>query len=122
MNDPEYYYEIASHAYMIGTILIEAYCLSVWGRSFMSVRTKMWRVSAAYVIAMIFLEYTPAVMSGMTVHLIGIMIAFVVMCLTDRGYVKQKFYLIIAFYSLRWLSWNIISCIANELMVVWSAL
>lgn len=122
MNDPEYYFEIASHAYLIGTILIEAYCMSIWGRSFMSVKTKVWRVSVAYVIAMIVLEYIPVVMSGMTAHLIGIMIAFAVMCLTDQGYVKQKFYLIIAFYSLRWLSWNIISCIANEMMLVWSAL
>ena len=122
MNDPEYYFEIASHVYLISIILIEAYCLSVWGRSFMSVRAKVWRISVAYMIAMIFLEYIPVVMSGMTVHLIGIMIAFFVMCLTDRGYVKQKFYLMIAFYSLRWLSWNIISCIANEMMLVWSAL
>lgn len=122
MNDPEYYFKIASHAYLIGTILVEAYCLSIWGRSFMSVKAKMWRVSAAYVIAMIVLEYIPVAMSGMLAHLIGIMVAFVVMCLTDRGYAKQKFYLIIAFYSLRWLSWNIISCVANEMMLVWSAL
>ena len=122
MNDPEFYFKIASHAYMIGTILIEAYCLSVWGRSFMSVKAKVWRVSAAYVIAMLFLEYIPVVMSGMIVHLLGIMTAFVVMCLTDRGYVKQKFYLMIAFYCLRWLSWNIISCIGNEMMLAWSTL
>lgn len=122
MNDPEFYFKIASHAYMIGTILIEAYCLSVWGRSFMSVKAKVWRVSAAYVIAMIVLEYIPVVMSGMIVHLLGIMTAFVVMCLTDRGYVKQKFYLMIAFYCLRWLSWNIISCIGNEMMLAWSTL
>lgn len=122
MNDPEYYFEIASHAYQIGTILIEAYCLSIWGRAFMAVRVKVWRVSVAYIIAMLFLEYIPVVMSGMTVHLIGILTAFAVMCLTDRGYVKQKFYLMIAFFSLRWLSWNIISCIANEMMLVWSAL
>ena len=122
MNDPEFYFKIASHAYMIGTILIEAYCLSVWGRSFMSVKAKVWRVGVAYVIAMIFLEYIPVAMSGMTAHLMGIVIAFVVMCLTDRGYVKQKFYLMIAFYCLRWLSWNIISCIGNEMMLVWSTL
>ena len=122
MNDPEFYFEIASHAYLIGTILIEAYCLSIWGRSFMSVRAKVWCVSAAYVIAMIVLEYIPVDMSGMTAHLIGIMIAFAVMCLTDRGYVKQKFYLMIAYYCLRWLSWSIISCIGNEMMLVWSAL
>ena len=122
MNDPEYYFEIASHAYQIGTILIEAYCLSIWGRAFMTVGIKAWRVSAAYIIAMLFLEYIPVVMSGMTAHFIGIMIAFVVMCLVDRGCAKQKFYLIIAFYSLRWLSWNIISCVANEMMLVWSAL
>ena len=122
MNDPEYYYEIASHAYLIGTILVEAYCLSIWSRSFMSVRAKVWCVSAAYMIAMIVLEYITVVMSGMIVHLIGIMAAFVIMCLTDRGYVKQKFYIMIAFYCLRWLSWNIISCAANEMMLVWSAL
>lgn len=122
MNDPEYYYEIASHTYLIGTILIETYCLLIWSRSFMAVKAKVWCVSAAYVIAMIVLEYIPVVMSGMLVHLMGIMIAFVVMCLTDPGYYKQKFYLMIAFYCLRWLSWNIISCIANEMMLVWEAL
>ena len=122
MDDPEYYYEIAFQAYQIGIILIEAYCLSVWGRAFMAAKGKVWRVSAAYVIAMLLLEYTTVVMSGMIVHLIGIMIAFVVMCLTDRGFVKQKFYLMIAFYCLRWQSWNIISCIANEMMLVWEAL
>ena len=122
MNDPEYYFEIASHAYLIGTILVEAFCLSIWGRSFISVKAKVWYTSAAYAIAMIVLEYIPVVMSGMLVHLIGIMIAFAVLCLTDRGYVKQKFYLMNAFYCLRWLSWSIINCIANEMMLVWRAL
>ena len=88
----------------------------------MAVKAKVWCVSAAYVIAMIVLEYIPVVISGMLAHLMGIMIAFVVMCLTDRGYYKQNFYLMIAFYCLRWLSWNIISCIANEMMLVWEAL
>ena len=122
MDNAEYYYEVASHAYLIGVILVEAYCLSIWGRSFMSVKAKVWCASTAYVIGMLFLEYIPVAMSGMTAHLIGIMIAFIVMCLVDRGYAKQKFYLMIAFFSLRWLSWNIINCIANEMMLVWSAL
>ena len=122
MNDPEYYFEIVSHAYLIGTILVEAFCLSIWGRSFISVKAKVWYTSAAYAIAMIVLEYIPVVMSGMIVHLIGIMTAFAVMCMTDRGYIKQKFYLMIAFYCLRWLSWRIIYSIANEMELVWRAL
>lgn len=55
----------------------------------------------------------PWYLSAIAAYLLGVMIAFVVMCLIDPAYISQKLFLAATFFCLRWQAWRIVGGLMN---------
>lgn len=119
MNNLDQYYEILNHIYSLTTMLLTSYCYAFLIRPFLSdksscrlQKSRIWLVSATYAGIMLFLQYMPYYINVMLAYGIGILGAFLVMCLLDPVYISQKLFLSISFFSLRWQVWRIVGQIS----------
>lgn len=115
MNDLEQYYEIVDHIYSLTTILLTAYCYASLAKPFLLdtssgrlQKSRTWLVAAAYACIMLFLHYMPYYINAILAYGIGILGTFFVMCLLNPVYIRQKLFLSITFFSLRWQAWRIV--------------
>ncbi len=115
MNDLEQYYEIVDHIYSLTTILLTAYCYASFAKPFLLdtssgrlQKSRTWLVAAAYACIMLFLHYMPYYINAILAYGIGILGTFFVMCLLNPVYIRQKLFLSITFFSLRWQAWRIV--------------
>ncbi len=115
MNELNQYYEISFRIYSLATTLLTAYCYAFLFKPFLSdqsscrlQKSRIWMVTAAYVCIMLFLQYMPYYINVMLAYGIGILGAFVVMCLLDPVCISQKLFFSISFFSLRWQVWRIV--------------
>jgi len=115
MNDLEQYYEIVDHIYSLTTILLTAYCYASLAKPFLLdtsssrlQKSRTWLVAAAYACIMLFLHYMPYYINAILAYSIGILGTFFVMCLLNPVYIRQKLFLSITFFSLRWQAWRIV--------------
>lgn len=113
MNKLELWYRIISEIYYISTLLLTSYCLMIWIRPFFPTGAKIWLVGFVYLCTMIILNYMPWYLSAIAAYLLGVMIAFVVMCLIDPAYISQKLFLAATFFCLRWQAWRIVGGLMN---------
>lgn len=108
MNNLELWYHAFSEIYYISTLLLTSYCLLIWIKPFFPVNVKVWPVGFVYLCTMAFLNYMPWYIPVTAAYLIGVIMAFFVMCLTDRSYISQKLFLAATFFCLRWQAWRIV--------------
>ncbi len=125
MNELDQYYEIADNIYLLTTMLLTAYCYAYLVKPFLSDKSscrlqkmRIWLIAATYVFIMLFLHYMPYYINVVLAYAIGIFGAFLVMCLLDHVYIRQKLFLSVIFFSLRWQAWRIV----GQLVFAWSPL
>lgn len=113
MSNLELWYRIISEIYYISTMLLTSYCLMIWIKPFFPTEAKIWLVGFVYLCTMTVLNYMPWYLSAIAAYLLGVMIAFVVMCLIDPAYISQKLFLAATFFCLRWQAWRIVGGLMN---------
>lgn len=115
MSELEIYYAVSDHIYLVILCLITAYCLTSFVKPFMKKNKYVWTVGAVYFAVMTALYYIPYSfgrgLENFTAYGIGVLSAFIVMCLLDRRNIRQKIFLATTFYSLRWQTMYMEGCI-----------
>lgn len=109
MNDLELSYQISNELYFLTTLFATAYCLVFWIKPFFPAKAKVWAIGAVYYITMAILNYMPLYIPSVAAYGIGVIMAFLAMCLIDRSYISQKVFLAATFFCLRWQAWRIVS-------------
>ena len=89
---------------MIVYILMMGYALYRFAKPFMEKRNKAFYVGIVYIFTMFILYVIPFSLNNVITYGIGILSAFLVMCMTDRRNFLQKIYIAVTFFALRWLS------------------
>lgn len=125
MNVLDPYYELAGDIYASTVILITACCYASLIKPFLSdessgrlQKTRAWLVATAYACIMLYLHFMPYYINVMLAYGIGILGAFFVMCLLNPVYIRQKLFLSVTFFGLRWQVWRII----GQTGLVWTPL
>ena len=95
---------IETYIYILVYTSMMGYILYCFAKPFMMNKDKAFCVGAAYIIAMCILEVVPVILSNFATYITGILSAFLFMCWIDRRNYRQKIYIVITFFSLRWLS------------------
>lgn len=111
MNDVEIYYAVASHITMTAVTAITAVCFYQLVNPFLLRKKNAWTVGLTYFAMMEILFYIPWRISNFIAYSLGIFAAFLVMCVIDRRSFKQKLFLSVTFFSIRWLSLAMRNCI-----------
>ena len=102
-----------SFIYAMVYMLLMGYVLFRFAKPFMEKQNKAFGIGIAYFLTMLLLYLIPPELSNVVVYSIGILSAFLVMCMMDRRNYRQKIYIVMTFFSLRWLS----SYMANMITV-----
>lgn len=125
MNVLDPYYELAGDIYASTVVLITAYCYASLIKPFLSdessghlQKSRAWLVAATYACIMLCLHFMPYYINVMLAYGIGIFGAFFVMCLLNPVCIRQKLFLSVTFFSLRWQVWRII----GQTGLVWTPL
>lgn len=113
MDPYQKYYDILSVIDSIFCTLIIAYCCVVWTKPFLDHKKKAWMAGGAYAATMLVLNYMPWYIDAMLAHLIGALMIFLVMSLSDRKYLTQKLFIAITFFCLRWQASRIVIYLFN---------
>ena len=111
MKNVAFYYALANNIFIIGTIVITAYCYYYLAKQFMGKKRNVWLVGFVYFAVMLLLYYIPITISNFVVYGIGTLSGFLVMYWIEREKVEQKMFLAITFFSLRWLSFSMEGCV-----------
>lgn len=115
MNRIELCYSIFSVFDSAFNILICSYFCMVWTRPFLDHKRKAWITGGAYAATMLVLDFMPWYINPMLAYMTGTLAVFFVMCVTDRIYFTQKFFIAITFFCLRWQAPRIVVYINNEI-------
>lgn len=97
---------------------IMSICYMVWVRPFLARRRTALLCAVTYAAVMEILMYIPVEMSNTVAYGLGVISVFIVMCLFDRGNVRQKIFLAVTFFCLRWQSLLIESSVGNEIYLL----
>lgn len=103
MSKIELCYMIFNHLDVMFLTLLTALCFNYFIKPFLKNSRYTWMIGAVYFFVMIFFFYMPWYIDNFYAYGIGIIYAFGMMCLIDRWNIKQKLFLSITFFSLRWL-------------------
>lgn len=100
----EVYWMMTAMLWIVLENLVMGYFLYRFARPFLECRKKTWWIGASYAVTMLFLYYIPIWMPNFVAYSIGIFVPFIVMCCMDRRNYRQKIFIAVTFFSLRWLS------------------
>lgn len=100
----ELWWKIAAITQIILETSVMGYFLYRFTKPFLKQKKYAWGIGAIYVLAMIILYFVPVQINNFLAYSIGIWLAFGVMCVTDRRNYRQKIFITVTFYSIRWLS------------------
>ncbi len=100
----ELYWKAASITDIVLEMLIMGYFLYRFVRPFLRQKTHAWKIGAAYSATMIVLYFIPVRINNFIAYSIGVLAAFAIMCLIDRRNYRQKIFITVTFYAIRWLS------------------
>ena len=104
-----------TYIYIIAYTSMTGYILYYFAKPFMIKKDKTFCVGASYIFTMCILDVVPVMLSNFVAYSTGILLAFLVMCWIDRRNYRQKIYIVITFFSLRWLSAYLASTITANL-------
>lgn len=85
-------------------ILMMGYVLYRFAKPFMENRDKAFGIGIAYALTMLLQYAIPFELNNVAAYGIGVLSALFAMCMLDRKNYRQKIYIAVTFFSLRWLS------------------
>lgn len=102
MENVEVYWSLVSKIAGIISLIIEGFLFGYFIRPFLKKSTINKCVGIGYSVIMLVLYFIPFVV--VYPRIIGVMIAFGIMCLIDRRNVLQKIFLVITMYLIQWIA------------------
>ncbi len=109
----EKYWMTVSVTYIVLYIFIMGMVLCLFSKAFVKNKMAAFLAGITYTITMVILYFIPFRLDNFAAYGLGVMAAFVVMCLADRQNFTQKIFVVMIFYSFRWLSVYIVDKPAN---------
>lgn len=104
MEHMETCWALVSHAHIAAQMIVMGYVLYRFARPFMLSRKGAVCAGAAYFATMLILHIIPFQVSNFTAYGMGMVSALLVMYGMDRRNFRQKIFIAVTFFSLRWLS------------------
>ena len=104
MGDMEGYYLVVSKIYIFAIIIVNGYVLYRFIIPFINNRKAALFIWTVYSGTMLLLYLMPFYIDNFTAYSIGIIAAFIVMCISDKRNYCQKVYIAVTFFSLRYFS------------------
>lgn len=83
--------------------LVTAVCYGYFVRPYLRVKKTAVYAGMVYFFVMMSLYVIPTKLGNFTAYTLGILAAFIVMCIGDRRNTEQKIFLAVTFFSIRWL-------------------
>lgn len=120
MSPVELSWNITSYVSIIVQLVAAGICLGIFVSPYMQSRCKAIKAGAVYSAVMTVLYIMPPQINNILAYFIGILAAFVVMCVEDRRNINQKIFLSATFFSLRWLSASMAGAIDHFFNIVLS--
>ena len=103
MDNIEIYWSMANKIIAILNIIVEGWLVYKFVKPFM--KSKAYCVGLSYSVAMLVFYLVPQEMTYP--YLLGILVAWIMMCLIERQKVKQKVFLATSMYLLRWVVYGV---------------
>ena len=103
MDNTEIYWAIANQSIAIINIMIEGWLVYRFVKPF--INSKAYCVGFSYSLAMLVFYLVPQEMTYP--YLLGIFIAWITMCLIEQKNIKQKVFLAISMYLIRWMVYGV---------------
>lgn len=104
MEQIEIYWKTISYTNIIVKMLIMGYVLYCFVKPFMQNKKGAACSGIAYFVTILLLYLMPINIGNFAAYSTGIFAAWIVMCKTDRRNYRQKFFIAVTFFSVRWLS------------------
>lgn len=104
-----------AYAHIIVQMLAMGYVLYRFARPFMQNRYGAVCTGIAYFVTMMVLYIVPFEINNLTAYGIGMLSALFVMCRADRRNYRQKIFIAVTFFALRWLSVYMVGIVTEEL-------
>lgn len=104
---------IEAHLYVIATMLAMGYAFHSFSRPFVVNQRGASYAGAAYAAVMVTLYYVPFVISNFMAYSLGALAGFATLCWMDRRNYRQKAYLAITFFALRWMSAYLVTALLD---------
>lgn len=111
----ENYWTIVSYAHIVAQLMAMGYVLYRFARPFMQNRHGAVCSGIAWFVTMLVLYIIPFEIDNFTAYGIGILSAFFVMCRADHRNFRQKIFIAVTFFALRWLSVYMVGIVTEEL-------
>ncbi len=108
-------WNFVSYAHIIVQMMVMGYVLYRFAKPFMQNKKGAACTGTAYFAAMLFLYFVPLEINNFTAYSIGMAAAFLVMYRTDCRNFRQKIFIAVTFFALRWLSAYMVGIITEEL-------
>lgn len=118
----ELLYAVSRYLYIISYIAIISFALCRFAAPFIENRKKTFYAGLAYFATMSVLYVIPVILDNFTAYGLGVFAAFIVMCRIDRGNYRQKAFVAVTFFSLRWLSSYMASSLTGGMRIAVSRL
>lgn len=109
MESVEFYWRIVSYLYVMADMAGMGYFLYRFARHFVERKHKAPYIGGVYFAIMTVLYFLPFEMENAVAYGIGILASFFVMCGIDKRNYRQKVFIAVTFFSLRWFSAYMIS-------------
>ena len=103
MENIETYWEIANRTIAVINMIVEGFLVYQFVKPF--IHKKSYCVGLSYSVAMLVFYFVPQEMSYP--YLLGIFVAWITMCLTERKKIRQKIFLAISMYLIRWMVYGV---------------
>lgn len=108
-------WNFVSYAHIIVQMMVMGYVLYRFAMPFMQNKKGAVCTGIVYFATMLFLYFVPLEINNFAAYGIGIVTAFLVMYRTDRRNFRQKIFIAVTFFALRWLSVYMVDIITEEL-------
>ncbi|MBQ8247277.1 MAG: GHKL domain-containing protein [Lachnospiraceae bacterium] len=97
------YWEIANRTIAVINMIVEGFLVYQFVKPF--IHKESYCVGLSYSVAMLIFYFVPQEMSYP--YLLGFFVAWITMCLTERKKIKQKIFLAISMYLIRWMVYGV---------------
>ena len=97
------YWEIANRTIAVINMIVEGFLVYQFVKPF--IHKESYCVGLSYSVAMLIFYFVPQEMSYP--YLLGFFVAWITMCLTERKKIRQKIFLAISMYLIRWMVYGV---------------
>lgn len=108
-------WDFVSYAHIVMQMMVMGYILYRFAKPFMQNKKGAVCTGITYFATMLFLYFMPLEINNFMAYSIGMAAAFLVMYRTDRRNFRQKIWIAVTFFALRWLSAYMVGILTEEL-------